>query len=475
MKAESFKVRLRKTEVYVGKRKTTHYVRWTVEGVPFKKPFDFPEAAESYKAKLRSAANDGLPFSTASGEPAAWAREVSDEAPEEVLAIGVLDHFRDYVHARWRQWSAHHRENVADILMNAMVALLPQENRPAEPDLRKALRRSAFNCKAAAPTGDIAAALAWAERHQPPVTCLEDPAAMRAVIDRFALDVNGRKRAVSSQRRMRAALNTPVDRAVYAGHIKANLLQTHPDFKVKKAARTSVAVDKRVCANLDQAERLLAAVEKVQWSGPRLKAFFAVCFYAGLRPEEAVELRRPNIALPATDTEWGEMHLEGAAPYVGPAWTDDGANREYRGLKHREADAKRIVPICPRLVAILRSHMNAFEPGPDRRLFVSHYRKVLSSRTCQKVFSKARDIAYTETEAASPLTTRIYHLRHSCLSRWLNAGVPATQVAEWAGNSVEILLRIYAHLIDGEIHLHQKRIEAAEQLPQDGNTTPEQR
>lgn len=463
MKAESFKVRFRKTDVYEGKRKTTHYVRWTVEGVPFKVPFDFPEAAESYKAKLRSAANEGLPFSTANGEPTAWAREIQEEAANEVSAIGILDHFRDYISAHWHRWSAHHRENVASTLMDAMVALLPQDNRPQEALLRKALRRCAFNHKAEAPTGKIAAALAWAEQHQLPVTCLGDVAAIHAILDRFALQANGGKRAVSSQRRMRAALNTPVDRAVYAGHIQSNLLQTHPEFKVKKTARTSVAVDKRVCANLDQAERLLAAVEQVQWSGPRLKAFFATCFYAGLRPEEAVELRRANVTLPATDTEWGEMHLEGAAPYIGPAWTDDGANREYRGLKHREADAKRIVPISPRLVAILRTHMNTFEPGPDGRLFVSCYGKVLSARTCQKVFHKARAIAFTEVEAASPLTTRTYHLRHSCLSRWLNAGVPATQVAEWAGNSVEILLRIYAHCIDGELHRHQHKIEAAEQ------------
>jgi hypothetical protein len=168
----------------------------------------------------------------------------------------------------------------------------------------------------------------------------------------------------------------------------------------------------------------------------------------------------------------GEMHLEGPAHHVGPAWTDDRANREYRGLKHREADAKRIVPICPRLVAILRTHMNSFEPGPDGRPFVSHYGKVISSRTCQKVFNKARASAYTEAEAASPLTTRISHPRHSCLSRRLNAGVPATQAAEWAGNSVEILLRIYAHCIDGELHLHQQKIEAAGQPPQGGQKPP---
>jgi hypothetical protein len=31
----------------------------------------------------------------------------------------------------------------------------------------------------------------------------------------------------------------------------------------------------------------------------------------------------------------------------------------------------------------------------------------------------------------------------------LNAGVPATQVAEWAGHSVEVLLTIYAKCIHG--------------------------
>lgn len=33
-------------------------------------------------------------------------------------------------------------------------------------------------------------------------------------------------------------------------------------------------------------------------SGPRLVTFFAVLYYAGLRPEEAVNLRRENITLP---------------------------------------------------------------------------------------------------------------------------------------------------------------------------------
>jgi len=36
-----------------------------------------------------------------------------------------------------------------------------------------------------------------------------------------------------------------------------------------------------------------------------------------------------------------------------------------------------------------------------------------------------------------------YDLRHACLSTWLSGGVYPAQVAEWAGHSVDVLLRIY--------------------------------
>ncbi len=47
-----------------------------------------------------------------------------------------------------------------------------------------------------------------------------------------------------------------------------------------------------------QARALLDAVRAQQPSGPRLVAFFAVMYYAGLRPEEATNLSTDNIILP---------------------------------------------------------------------------------------------------------------------------------------------------------------------------------
>jgi hypothetical protein len=52
-------------------------------------------------------------------------------------------------------------------------------------------------------------------------------------------------------------------------------------------------------------------------------------------------------------------------------------------------------------------------------------------------------------------------LRHAAVSTWLNAGVAAPQVAEWAGHSVEILLSTYAKCIDGQEEQARSRIEDA--------------
>jgi integrase len=82
---------------------------------------------------------------------------------------------------------------------------------------------------------------------------------------------------------------------------------------------------------------------------------------------------------------------------------------------------------------------------------------------------KAREAALTPAQQRSLLGKRPYDLRHACLSTWLNAGVPATQFAEWAGNSVKLLLAVYAKCIDGGTPAALRRIAAALGLPPPGS------
>jgi hypothetical protein len=55
-------------------------------------------------------------------------------------------------------------------------------------------------------------------------------------------------------------------------------------------------------------------------------------------------------------------------------------------------------------------------------------------------------------QVASTLAIRPYDLRHAYVSTWLKAGVEPKRVAEWAGHSVDVLLRIYTHCLDGGEH-----------------------
>ena len=54
------------------------------------------------------------------------------------------------------------------------------------------------------------------------------------------------------------------------------------------------------------------------------------------------------------------------------------------------------------------------------------------------------------------------------MSLWLNAGVPATEVARRAGHGVAVLLKIYAHCIDGQATAANQRIAEALGSQDDG-------
>jgi len=83
-------------------------------------------------------------------------------------------------------------------------------------------------------------------------------------------------------------------------------------------------------------------------------------------------------------------------------------------------------------------------------LFQGERGAVLAGSVIRRAWRTARQEVLSPQEAASPLGKRVYDLRHTCLTNWPNNGVPAPQVAEWAGNSVPVLLAIYARCISGQ-------------------------
>jgi integrase len=198
---------------------------------------------------------------------------------------------------------------------------------------------------------------------------------------------------------------------------------------------------------------MLAATSYIgRRQGPRFVAFYGCMFYAMMRPSEVTSLSKEGCQLP--DQGWGRLIFADASPAAGRDFTNDGRVHESKGLKGRARQssarrATRNVPIPPELVAMLRAHIESFGTSSDGRIFRSENDNPIQPSTYWRVWDKTRTLALTPAQLATPLMRRPYDLRHSGITWRLNSGVPPTEIAAWAGHSVEMLLRVYARCVVG--------------------------
>jgi integrase len=444
MRDITYDVRIYKTEIYKGAKVTTYTVRWKVEKKPWREPFRISAQAESFRSDLMAAARKGEAFSQATGLPAAWKRRE--------IALSWYDFTLAYSAMKWPYASPNHRRGIAEALTDATEAMFSTDaSAPPREKIRQVLRSWAFSSRirdSAEPPEDMRDVVQWLARNTVPLAELatdNGPVLVRGILDRISKTKDGTQAAANTANRKRVILNNAMGFACEIRALPANPLKSVKWVRPK----TRGGVDRRVVVNIEQARRLLLAVRRQGKRGERMEAFFGCMYYAALRPEEVVDLRSDHlISLP--DEGWGEMLLTNAEPRSGTHWTDSGKPRQRRQLKHRAEGDTRRVPIHPELVMLLRRHLARFGAAADGRVFVGPRGGAMTDRAYLKVFHAARADAFTETEARSPLASVPYALRHAAVSTWLNAGVPAPQVAEWAGHSVDVLLRVYAKCIDGQ-------------------------
>jgi integrase len=451
----TYDVRVYRTDVYKGAKVTTYRVRWKTRHRFWRQGFRNAALADSFRSSLLTAARKGEAFSLITGQPVSWSRDEN--------TLTWYDLTLDYAATKWPYAAPNHRKSIAEALTDATEAMLVTDEPPYPvEEIRRALRTWAFSDRlrgATEPPEDLAAIVRWLQTATLPVAELGRPGTgatrCRMLLNRISRKQDGTTAAANTANRKRAVLNNLMQYAVETGVLPANPLKaikwTRP--------RTLKSVDPRTVVNSNQARRLLTAVGQQGERGQRMMAFFGCMYYAALRPEEAVELRPENLAsLP--DHGWGEMILTNSEPRSGTWWTDSGSARQRRELKHRPRGETRPVPIHPDLVALLREHLKKYQPGPDGRIFTGPRGGIFNDRAYLKVFHQARATAFIGREA-SLLARRPYDLRHAAVSTWLNAGVPAPQVADWAGHSVDVLLRVYAKCISGQQYEAKRRIEEA--------------
>jgi integrase len=444
----SYDVKIWGIEVRTGSRSTTYRVRWAVGTRRHTKAAKTKALADSFRSELLSAARRGEAFDIETGLPAS-------RRPPPAAAPGWLQHAQSFLDDSWDRLAPRSRQSIAEALCSITWALLPdQSGRPSAAEVRQVLTMFALTRRQRRSDHmdeDSAATLAWVEGHLPLVDGLTDPALVRATLDRLTKNMDGRTASANTITRRRTVFYSVLSHAVEAGHLPTNPL----DAIRWRAPKKQTSLDTRTVINHEQAIRLLDAVAAYEPRGRRYVAFFGCMYYAALRPSEVVALRVGDLVLP--ETGWGEIHLARSNPAVSLHWTDS-QRRQPRQLKHRAAGDVRRVPCAPQLVQLLQAHLDEYAPASEGRVFYSSRGGVLAEAGYTRIWQAARRRGLTELEAASNLTRRPYDLRHAAVSTWLSAGVDATQVAEWAGHSVAVLLRVYAKTVSGGDAISRERI-----------------
>ena len=362
---------------------------------------------------------------------------------------------------RWPKHAAKGRATMAEALLAVTPVLVKSQRGAPDADvMRQALRKWTFN----PPRRDllrppeIDAALRWLARVSLSMSVLEESAVIARALDACARKLDGSAASREYYRRRRQVFYSALKYAVREKRLSANPLDRPGLDREWKAPPGDYAIDRRRVASPAQMRQLLDAIRSTGISqGSRLVALYGCMYYGMLRPSEAVSLRLDECELPADG--WGRLEFREVRSAAGREWTDDGQVHEVRKPKGGPKNSVRQVPIPPELVRMLREHVETYGTAPDGRLFWTNRGGIYYLSTLWQVLRKARVAAFPSAVVASPLVRRPYDFRHAGISWRLNAGVPGPQVAEWAGHTVEVLYRTYAHCIEGADERWHKQME----------------
>jgi integrase len=209
---------------------------------------------------------------------------------------------------------------------------------------------------------------------------------------------------------------------VFATALDARIVASNPLSGLRLPTATSRT---RNALSIDQVEALAAAVD------PWWRSFVLVLAYCGLRPGEAIALRRRHL------DDLGRLRVEAGMV-------------EHRG-QLLERDTKthhsRIVEVPLSVLDELRTHLSQLPPSDsDALIFTTPSGDpVRLSNWRHRVWQPAAD------ELGFPSWATPYVLRHTAASLMAQRGVPVSAAAASLGHDPAIFLRTYAHLYPGDL------------------------
>jgi site-specific recombinase XerD len=166
-----------------------------------------------------------------------------------------------------------------------------------------------------------------------------------------------------------------------------------------------------------EVEALLAAPDRITWTGRRDHTVLALAVQTGLRVSELIALRAADV------------HLG-----IGPHVSCVGKGRK-----------QRITPLTPPLVAVLRSWLVERGGQASDPLFPTHTGRTLSRDALERRLTMYVAAAAGTCPSLREKTITLHVLRHTAAMRLLHAGVDTSVIALWLGHEQVETTQIYLH------------------------------
>jgi site-specific recombinase XerD len=207
----------------------------------------------------------------------------------------------------------------------------------------------------------------------------------------------------------------------------------HPDHSAtieRVLAIPPKRFERRVVTYLTEAEinALLAAPDRVTWTGRRDTALFGLAVQTGLRASEL------------TGLVCADVHL-GAGAHV----SCDGKGRK-----------QRITPLTSNTVALLRAWLAERAGLPSDPLFPTRTGRVLSRDALERRLAQYVADAQVACPTMSTKRVTMHVLRHSAAMRLLRAGIDTSVIALWLGHEQIETTQIYLH---ADLQINERALE----------------
>ena len=421
-------IRTRKTRVSKAVR---HRVRWTVDGRAWERTFPTKAQANEFRSRLAVSRSDGERFSAGTGEPESWGG--SDSPFSDIAA--------KWLAAEWSTWAPKSRRSALEVAVEATtlaVSARATDIPSSTYDYLKLRLDPDHGVRVARrEVADWRKVEEWLRRYGLAIRDLDSDAAIRLrgnlAYKRVKNSGAREMRKPNTLTRYRNTTHQLIKFAIDSGDLPSDPWPAPKKGRKRVAERVDHSIKTDELISPEEALAVIAHIPSSQPGSVVYQVLTEVLLYAGLRPSEALALRREDVDLP--EDGWGLLRVRRALVNRVESATKTGETRD--------------VPIPPALVMRLRAHCGD-STGP---MFLTSNGTPADPDNWRRALRRA-------TKATGVASVSPYSFRHLHATQIVNAGVAVPEAARRLGHTVQTFMLHYWKVISGDAVSANQRIES---------------